>query len=158
MLRFCRMLLMVICIVNGVSALICGPLMFLAPDGSLMGMQALIGEMQAFPLADVFFQDLFWSGIALLMVNGIPNLITTVLLFKKHPFAYRAGIICGVLLVLWSVFECIYIPNPLSIGYLVVGIIQTSAAVYLVSQERKGRPGSHEMRNPSISQRSKDRS
>jgi hypothetical protein len=106
--------------------------MFLAPDGSIMGMQSLIPVMQTWPFADIFFQDLFWSGIALMLVVGASNLVTTVLLLQKRSFQYGAGALCGILLIAWTIWELIFMPNGVSAFYLLVAIIQTAAALYCI--------------------------
>jgi hypothetical protein len=128
--RITRRVLLGICIVNGISALICGPLMFLAPDGSIMGMQLLIPEMQSWPFADVFFQDLFWPGIALMLVVGVSNLVGAILLLQKRNSQYGAGALCGILLIAWTIWELIFMPNVVSAFYLLVAIVQTAAALY----------------------------
>jgi uncharacterized membrane protein len=129
-----RRVLLGICLFNGIAACIFGPLMFLAPDGSLMGMQSLIPVMQTWPAAEIFFQDLFWSGVALMLVNGIPNLVCAILLLRRQKWQYGVGAFCGVLLILWTVWECVFMPNPVTTVYLVMGIVQTVAAVYCLVQ------------------------
>jgi hypothetical protein len=131
-----RRTLLGICLVNGIAALICGPLMFLAPDGSLMGMQSLLPIMKTWPFAELFFQSLFWPGVALVLVNGLPNLVCAALLIRCQHLQYRVGIICGALLICWSVWECVFMPNPVTTIYLIIGIIQTLAAIICVTRER----------------------
>ncbi|MDR1089226.1 MAG: hypothetical protein LBL23_08175 [Coriobacteriales bacterium] len=86
--------------------------------------------MQTWPGADLFFQDIFWPGVALTLVNGIPNLVCAVLLLRRQRWQYAVGIICGVLLLLWTAWECVFMPNPVTTVYLVIGIVQTAVAVY----------------------------
>ncbi|MDR1089234.1 MAG: hypothetical protein LBL23_08215 [Coriobacteriales bacterium] len=129
-----RRILLGICLFNGIAACVCGPLMFLVPDGSLMGMQSLIPAMQTWPAADIFFQDVFWPGVTLMLVNGIPNLICAILLLRRQRWQYVVGIVCGVLLILWTVWECVFMPNPVTTAYLVMGIVQTAAAVYCLAK------------------------
>ena len=45
-------------------------MMLLDPSGRAMGMDAMLPYFQVLPFADVLFQDLTFSGIALLIVNG----------------------------------------------------------------------------------------
>ena len=55
-------------------------MMLLDPSGRAMGMDAMLPYFQVLPFADVLFQDLTFSGIALLIVNGWTNLTAAVLL------------------------------------------------------------------------------
>lgn len=61
------------------------------PSGKAMGMDAMLPCFQKLPFADVLFSDLLFSGIALLIVNGITNLTAAGLLLAKK----RAGIFLG---------------------------------------------------------------
>lgn len=63
--------------------------MLVDPSGGLMGMDAMLPYFKKLPFADVLFTDFVFSGIALLIVNGITNLIAAVLLFaKKNPVQF----------------------------------------------------------------------
>jgi hypothetical protein len=138
--KIARVILLIICGINGLSAIISGVLMMMVPDGSLLGMQPLIPEIQKFPFPSYFTQNLFWSGAALGLVNGVPNLIAfeyvrghTVI---KGPYLF--GIFCGVLLIAWTIFECIYFPNVLSLIYTAVGHLQIAvAAIALINRPAK---------------------
>lgn len=60
--------------------------MLIDPSGGLMGMDAMLPYFKKLPFADVLFTDFVFSGIALLIVNGITNLVAAALLFaKKNP-------------------------------------------------------------------------
>ena len=61
------------------------------PSGRAVGMSGMLPYFQVLPFADVLFQDLFFSGIALLLVNGVTNLTAAALLFRKKP----AGVVLG---------------------------------------------------------------
>ena len=61
-------------------------MMFIDPTGVKWGMEALLPLLQQLPLADVFFQNFIWSGIVLLLVNGVTNTVAFILLAKKAPF------------------------------------------------------------------------
>lgn len=125
-----RRVLLGIAWLNGITAPICGILMIVSPDGEIMMMQALIVEMQSWPGASIFFQDLTWSGIALLLVNGVSNLVCLALWLAKKQVYTTIGIICGILLILWCIWETIFIPNAVTAVYLCMGIVQTVAAAY----------------------------
>ena len=49
-------------------------MMLLDPSGRSVGMDGLLPYFQVLPFADVLFQDLTFSGFALLLVNGLMNL------------------------------------------------------------------------------------
>ena len=60
-------------------------MMLLDPSGRTMGMDAMLPYFQVLPFADVVFQDLRFSGWALLVVNGLTNLTAAGLLMAKKP-------------------------------------------------------------------------
>ena len=57
------------------------------------------------PWPDLLFKDFIPSGFALLAVNGLPQLLAALMLFKKHPWACQVTLGCGILLMLWIVLE-----------------------------------------------------
>ena len=67
--------------------------MLIDPSGGLMGMDAMLPYFKKLPFADVLFTDFVFSGIALLIVNGITNLIAAVLLFAKK----KSGAVCSMI-------------------------------------------------------------
>ena len=76
-------------------------MMLLDPSGRAMGMDAMLPYFQVLPFADVLFQDLTFSGIALLIVNGWTNLTAAVLLLLRKRSGILLGGIFGVTLMLW---------------------------------------------------------
>lgn len=134
--KIARRVLLAICLINGIAAPLCGILMIASPDGQIMHMQEVLIEMQTWPFAEVFFRDLTWSGIALLCVNGIPNLICLALRWAKRPSYTIMGVICGILLILWCTFEMFFIPNGVTVFYLIIGIIQTTVALFCAKRKK----------------------
>lgn len=57
------------------------------------------------PWPEMFFRDFISSGFALLAVNGLPQLLSALMLFKKHPWAYRVMFACGIILMFWILLE-----------------------------------------------------
>ncbi len=57
--------------------------MLIDPSGKFMGMDAMLPYFQVLPFAEIVFQNFTFSGIALLIVNGISNLTAAILLLKK---------------------------------------------------------------------------
>lgn len=90
-----------------------------------MGHGALLPLLQQLPLADVFFQNFIWSGIVLLLVNGVTNTVAFILLAKKHQLGALAGLASGIILMLWILVEyLIFGFNFLSNIYLAFGFLQ----------------------------------
>lgn len=58
----------------GIGAVAGATGMLVDPTGKSMGMDAMLPFFKVLPFADVLFNDLFFSGIALLIVNGLSNL------------------------------------------------------------------------------------
>ena len=67
----------------GLGAVYGSTMMFLAPDGHLLRMENMIPYFQVLPLAKYLYQDYIFPGIALLLINGIPNLISSYFIIKK---------------------------------------------------------------------------
>lgn len=116
---------------NGVLAVACGLLMIFSnqifPGGSDSFMP--ISIFDPFPFHDIFFTSLVWPGLALALVNGLPNLIALAFRFRGNRVAsYRWGIAAGIMLLVWTGVEMIYIPNALSVFYMVLGVLQLAAS------------------------------
>ena len=85
----------------GVGAIVGTMMFFLDPQNGFVMNGILLPMQQRMPFADIFFRNLIFPGIALLLVNGIPNLTAFALLLKRRPSGYRLGCICGIALMLW---------------------------------------------------------
>lgn len=57
--------------------------MLIDPTGKIMGMDAMLPYFRVLPFADILFTD-FFSGLALLIVNGLTNLAAALLSAKKR--------------------------------------------------------------------------
>lgn len=134
-----RMALLVWCLFIGVGAVAGAVGMLSAPDGSVLHMQDMLPAFQVLPFADLLFQDFVFPGLALLCVNGIPNLIAAALLLAKKKAGVVLGGVLGVTLMLWIVIQFIIFPfNVLSTAYFIFGLIQATtgfAAVVFARQE-----------------------
>lgn len=122
----------VICALNGLCAVVFGTIMMAAANDAPMGLSELVPPIQTMPLPAFMTENLFWPGLALLLVNGVANLVATALFFSRPPAARRWALAAGVLLVSWCAFEMLCFPNAASIIYLIVGLAQTALAVGLV--------------------------
>ena len=99
--------------------------MLIKTDGSLMQMQGVLPYFQVLPFAEYLFQDFLFPGIALLCVNGIPNLIAAGLLLKKKKIGIFLGGLFGVTLMLWICIQFVIFPmNFMSTIYFIFGLAQ----------------------------------
>ena len=81
------------------------------------------------PLPEPLIATWFWPGVALALVNGAPNIVALTLRFRRRRAAsYRWGIAAGVLLIAWTAFELVFMPNGISAFYLALGVLQTAAS------------------------------
>ena len=110
------------------------------PTGKAMGMDAMLPYFQVLPLAEYFYQDFVFPGIALLIVNGLTNLTAAgLLLAKKHSGVVLGGVF-GVTLMLWICIQFyMFPPNFMSTTYFFFGLAQAAtgyAAWVFEKQER----------------------
>ena len=65
-----------------------------------------------------------------------PQLLAALMLFKKHPWAYRATLACGIILMLWIVLEW-YVWGFVALSniYFVLGLIEAVAAFYCIRKK-----------------------
>ena len=113
--------------------------MLIDPSGRSVGMDGMLPYFQVLPFADVLFQDLLFSGFALLIVNGLSNLTAAALLFSRRKIGAVLGGIFGVTLMLWICIQFyIFPPNFMSTIYFFFGLAQAAtgwAAVVFQRQE-----------------------
>ena len=79
----------------GIGAVAGGLSMILDPSGKTLHMDGMLPYFQVLPFAEVLFQDLLFSGFALLIVNGLTNLTAAVLLLRKKKLGVLLGGIFG---------------------------------------------------------------
>lgn len=103
-----------------------GSVMMLAdPSGRCVGMDAMLPYFQVLPFADALFQNLLFSGFALLIVNGLTNLTAAWLLLRQKPLGVVLGSMFGVTLMLWICIQFYLFPlNFMSSLYFVFGLCQ----------------------------------
>lgn len=58
--------------------------MIIDPSGKTLGMDAMLPYFTALPFSEVLFSDFTFSGWALLIVNGIANLVSAILLIRNR--------------------------------------------------------------------------
>ena len=109
-------------------------MMWMDPTGVSWGGEPMLDLLRAkMPWPDVLFKNFIPSGFALLAVNGLPQFLAALLLFKNHPWAYWAVLACGIILMLWIVLEwLIWGFVALSNIYFVLGLIEAIAAIVML--------------------------
>lgn len=113
------------CLLVGLSAVYGSTCMFIDPTGSLLGMNNLLPYFSVLPLSSILFQNYIFSGISLLIVNGLTNLLAVYLLIKNKKSGIILGTIFGFTLMLWITIQFIIFPvNFLSITFFIIGLIQ----------------------------------
>lgn len=138
--RTARRWLLFWCLFIGVGAVAGAVGMFVAPDGSALGMQALLPYFQVLPLADLLYQNFLFPGVALLCVNGLPNLCAAWLIWRRKKGGIVLGGVFGVTLMLWICIQFVIFPfNFMSTLYFIFGLLQAAtgyAAWVFCRQER----------------------
>ena len=120
-----RKVLIFWCLFIGIGAIFGGTCMLIDPTGKIMGMDALIPYFQVLPFSKILFQNYIFSGIALLIVNGITNIVASILLFKKKKIGIILGTIFGITLMLWIFIQFVIFPaNFMSTIYFIFGLLQ----------------------------------
>lgn len=120
-----RNLLIFWCLFIGIGAVWGAACMFLRPDGSILQMQEMLPYFSVLPFSEYLFQDYIFSGISLLIVNGLTNLTAAFFLFRRKPLGNSLGMLFGITLMLWITIQFIIFPaNILSISYFIFGLAQ----------------------------------
>ncbi len=109
----------------GLGAVAGAACMLIDPSGKIMGMDAMLPFFQKMPLADVLFQNFVFSGISLLIVNGLTNLTAAVLLLRRKHAGVVLGGFFGITLMLWIYIQFwLFPPNVMSTLYFLFGLAQ----------------------------------
>lgn len=124
----------------GIGAVAGALTMLIDPSGRAMGMDALLPFFQVLPFAKVLFQDFVFSGWALLIVNGLSNLLAAWLLLRKKPLGVVLGGAFGITLMLWICIQFYLFPlNVMSTAYFFFGLFQavTGYAAWVFMQQEQ---------------------
>lgn len=109
----------------GIGAVAGSSVMLIDPSGGMMGMDAMLPYFQKLPFAEIVFQDYVFSGISLLIVNGISNLTAAALLIANKRIGAVFGGVFGITLMLWICIQFYMFPlNFMSTAYFIFGFIQ----------------------------------
>ena len=124
-LKIFKVLLLILTIFVGVGALFGGVCMLIKPDGSLVFLDTLLPYFQVLPFADVLFQDYVFSGIMLILINGITNIVASILILKNKKIGYVFGTIFGITLMLWITIQFAIFPFfVIDLVYFILGVLQ----------------------------------
>lgn len=124
-LKITKILLIFWTLFIGLGAFFGGVSMLIAPDGSILQMEAMLPYFQVLPFADILFQDYIFSGIMLIIVNGISNVVSAILIIRNKKIGYVLGTLFGFTLMLWIIIQFIIFPtNVLSTVYFIFGVLQ----------------------------------
>lgn len=109
----------------GIGAVAGSSAMLIDPSGGLMGMDAMLPYFQKLPFAEIVFQDFVFSGISLLIVNGISNLTAAGLLIANKRIGAVLGGVFGITLMLWICIQFYMFPLKfMSTAYFIFGFLQ----------------------------------
>lgn len=109
----------------GIGALGGGIMMLVDPSGKATGMDEMLPYFKKLPFSDALFKNFIFSGIALIIVNGITNLISAILLLKNKKSGAITGGVFGVTLMLWICIQFYMFPlNFMSTIYFIFGFLQ----------------------------------
>lgn len=113
------------CLFIGVLAIFGSICMFIDPSGKLMMMDNMLPYFKTLPFSKILFKNYIFSGVSLLIVNGISNIIASYFLIKNKKIGIILGTIFGFTLMLWISIQFVIFPfNLLSFSFFIIGIIQ----------------------------------
>lgn len=126
-LRIERALLLFFTGFIGVGAVFGSMMFFLDPQNGFVMNGILPIMRERLPLGELLFSNLIFSGVALLIVNGISNLTAFALLLKNRPTGYLLGWIFGITLMLWiSIQFYVFAPvvYAIDVVFFLLGLFQ----------------------------------
>ena len=120
----------------GIGAAAGAVMMWIDPTGATWGGEPLLEMLRAkMPRPDIFFKDFIPSGYVLLALNGLPQFLAAIMLFKKFRLAPYVVLVCGIILMLWIVLEWwVWGFNAISNIYFVLGLVEVIAAVITIKK------------------------
>lgn len=130
------------CLFIALGALYGSISMLIDPSGKLLQMDNLLPYFKVLPYSNILFKDYTFSGIALLIVNDLSNLLAAFLLLKNKKSGIALGGIFGITLMLWITIQFIIFPsNVLSTTFFIFGLLQAVAGyityVFYIQEEFK---------------------
>ena len=124
-LKVAKIILLFFTLFISIGAFAGGIAMLIDPSGKTLHMDLMLPYFQVLPFAKYLFQDFIFSGISLIIVNGISNLIASILIFRNKKIGYILGFIFGITLMLWICIQFYIFPaNFMDILFFILGLIQ----------------------------------
>lgn len=113
-------------------------MMIYDPSGVTFQMDPLLPMLkEAFPFLSFMFGDFICSAFALLIVNGVTNMISIYLIHIKSKYDALSGLICGCILMLWIIVEFyIWGFSGLSVAYGIFAACQIVNAILFMKIRR----------------------
>ncbi len=108
-----RIALLILQCLLALSALVCGALLILAPDGRLI--QLPLDALRYGP-----FEDFFWPGVILFLMLGAGHAIGFVSTLRRSPRYRRIAMLLGLITLGWIGGQVLMV-RPLSFLQSVVG-------------------------------------
>ena len=100
-------------------------LLIVDPSGKLIYMQDMLVYFEVLPFADILFKDYLFSGFALIIVNGITNIVASYLILRNKKIGYVLGTIFGVTLMAWiSIQFYMFEFFVIDLVYFLTGLLQ----------------------------------
>jgi len=113
----------------GIGAVIYGLLLIFDPSGSKAALP--IDLLSRSPFANYLI-----PGILLFLVNGVGNVVSSVLSFTRNKYAGYAGILFGFALIIWIFVQVLLIgyASWLQPFYLILGILELIFGIVIYQQ------------------------
>ena len=121
-----RALLLFLLFAVAITALPCGVMLVLEPDGSILQLPLIL--LNATP-----FNSFLIPGIILTIMVGGTNAIAFMLVVFKKPYQYRWSMAAGTILVLWIIAQFMLISGAhwLQLFYMGLGVLTVLIAYQL---------------------------
>jgi len=118
-------------VIIAIGALPTGILFIIDPTGRSLGMSQEL-------LAGSVFANYLIPGIFLFTVNGVGNLIASIISFTRNRIAGKLGFSLGIFLILWMVVQMFSINefSYLQPLYLLIGIIEAVLGFVVIRKEK----------------------
>jgi hypothetical protein len=109
-----------------VGAIPSGLLLVAEPDGSSLGLSSEL-------LNNSIFADYLIPGLFLLTVNGLGNLLASILCYFDRKSASTLGLLLGIFLVIWIIIQTIIIGiiSIIQPIFLLIGLIEIMLSVII---------------------------
>jgi len=120
------------------AAIPAGLAMIISPDGSEIGISPEV-------LRNSPFTDFLVPGYFLLIVNGIVNLVATILTFLKHEYSGWFGIILGSVLISWIIIQVIFtgIISFMQPLFFFIGLAEIGIGLLIIRNKKMVKLKSH---------------